>query len=150
MKAVAVIVGDTVSGTIRFSQEKEGTPLHIEGSVKGLKDGKHGFHIHQFGDVTNGCTSAGPHFNPFGKTHGAKEDSERHAGDFGNIVSKDGVAEINFDDNVAELFGKHTIIGRCMVVHEGVDDLGKGGDEESKKTGNAGKRLGCGIIGVSQ
>lgn len=72
-----MIVGDTVSGTIRFSQEKEGSHLHIEGSLKGLKDGKHGFHIHQFGDVTNGCTSAGPHFNPFGKTHGAKEDSER-------------------------------------------------------------------------
>lgn len=35
-----------------------------------------------------------------------------------------------------------------MVVHADPDDLGRGGDEESLKTGNAGARVGCGIIKV--
>eukprot|EP01137_Pigoraptor_chileana_P035815 Opistho-2@30436 len=69
-KAVCVLKGDAaVTGTVTFTQEGDGSPTVIEGSIKGLTPGQHGFHVHEFGDNTNGCTSAGPHFNPFGKTH---------------------------------------------------------------------------------
>jgi len=61
-KAVCVLVGPAVNGVINFTQN--GNKLHIDGEVKGLTPGKHGFHVHEFGDTTNGCTSTGPHFNP--------------------------------------------------------------------------------------
>ena len=51
-------------------------------------------------------------------------------------------------DNLVKLSGKYSVIGRSMIIHEDEDDLGKGGNEESLKTGNAGKRIACGIIGI--
>jgi len=149
--AVVVLKGDAVSGTIRFSQSDEKSPLSIKGELKGLKAGLHGFHVHEFGDTTDGCTSAGPHFNPDGKTHGGPTDSERHAGDLGNVTAgADGVAKVDLTDSTLSLSGRNSIIGRTMVVHADPDDLGKGGHELSKTTGNAGARVACGVIGVAK
>jgi Cu-Zn family superoxide dismutase len=73
----------------------------------------------------------------------------RHIGDLGNVQTDgNGVVTVNIKDKLISLNGEHSILGRCLVVHEKPDDLGRGGDEESKKTGNAGKRLACGIIGT--
>ncbi|KAI9285733.1 Cu,Zn superoxide dismutase SOD1 [Umbelopsis sp. AD052] len=152
VKAVAVIRGDSpVTGTITFTQESESAPTFIEASVSGLTPGKHGFHVHEFGDNTNGCTSAGSHFNPFGQTHGAPEDSVRHVGDLGNVVADaEGKASFKTQDNLVKLIGPQSVIGRTLVVHAGEDDLGKGNHELSKTTGNAGDRWACGVIGVAK
>lgn len=73
----------------------------------------------------------------------------RHVGDLGNVeTDANGVATVNIQDKMIALQGEHSILGRCLVVHEKADDLGRGNDEESKKTGNAGKRLACAIIGT--
>ena len=54
-------------------------------------------------------------------------------------------------DKFLQLRGyKYNIIGRSVVVHQDPDDLGRGGNAESKKTGNAGARIGCGVIGYKE
>jgi len=148
-KAVCVLKSDKVNGVINFLQE--GSAVTVTGKIEGLVPGQHGFHVHQFGDNTDGCTSAGPHFNPDKCEHGAPEDPKgsRHAGDLGNVIADaNGKADINISDTFISLTGENSILGRTVVVHADVDDLGKGGHELSKTTGNAGGRLACGVIGI--
>ncbi|GAB2211223.1 hypothetical protein Droror1_Dr00016516 [Drosera rotundifolia] len=149
VKAIAIIAGDAdVKGSLQFTQDSAGV-THVKGRITGLRPGFHGFHIHALGDTSNGCISTGPHFNPLKKEHGASRDGERHAGDLGNIFAgHDGVAEVSIRDNQIPLNGVHSILGRAVVVHADPDDLGRGGHELSKSTGNAGARVGCGIIGL--
>ena len=147
VKAVCVLKGD-VTGTLHFKQE--GEVLSVTGEVQGLKPGDHGFHVHEFGDTTNGCVSTGAHFNPASKTHGAPTATERHVGDLGNVTADaNGVCKVNITDKQASLTGSNSILGRALVVHADPDDLGLGGVELSKTTGNAGARVGCGVIGIT-
>ena len=134
------VVGD-IEGFVKFKQKANG-PTIIKGILKGLEPGKHGFHIHEFGDLSDGCKSAGGHYNPEGVDHG--DLSQGHVGDLGNIVAdKSGTARFQIKAERVEL---SDVVGRAIVIHADEDDLGKGGDEESTKTGNAGDRLACGVI----
>lgn len=155
LNAVAVLKGDAnVTGTIHFEQNSSGGSVRVTGEVRGLTPGEHGFHIHEFGDNTNGCVSAGPHFNLNSEHHhGGPSSDIRHTGDLGNIVADDqGVASVNITDAEISISSgdAHDIKGRSLVVHEKRDDLGQGGDDESLKTGNAGGRLACGVIGIAK
>ncbi|KAJ8551928.1 hypothetical protein K7X08_028371 [Anisodus acutangulus] len=149
-KAVAVLKGNSnVEGVVTLSQDDDG-PTTVNVHITGLTPGLHGFHLHEFGDTTNGCMSTGPHFNPNKLTHGAPGDEIRHAGDLGNIeANADGVAEATVVDSQIPLTGPNSVVGRALVVHELGDDLGKGGHELSLTTGNAGGRLACGVVGLT-
>lgn len=71
-------------------------------------------------------------------------------GDLGNVsTDASGVAKGSKKDSLVKLLGPNSVIGRSVVVHSGTDDLGKGGNEESLKTGNAGTRPACGVIGLT-
>ncbi|XP_070770429.1 extracellular superoxide dismutase [Cu-Zn]-like [Enoplosus armatus] len=99
-------------------------------------------HIHQYGDLSQGCDSTGGHYNPHGVHH------PDHPGDFGNFEPQQGKINAAVESE-ATLFGGLSVIGRAVVVHEKMDDLGRGGDAGSLLHGNAGRRLGCCIIGIS-
>ena len=116
-KAVCVLKSEKVNGVIHFAQEGDG-PVQVTGEINGLGAGLHGFHVHQFGDNTDGCMSAGPHFNVDGSEHGAPTDAKgsRHAGDLGNVeAGEDGKANIEIEDAFISLKGENSIVGRTMV-----------------------------------
>ena len=146
---VTLLFGGDVTGNVTFSQPSCNEAVLIEVSIVGLSPGLHGFHVHEKGDLSGGCASSGGHYNPDKVSHGARENQVRHVGDFGNIVAdENGVASTKFSDTVVTLFGSRSIIGRTVVLHAGEDDLGLVDNAESRKTGNAGARLACGIIGI--
>lgn len=136
--------GSETSGIVKFTQTPEG--IKIVAEVKELTPGKHGFHIHEFGDCSRlDGKSAGGHFNPDDKKHGAPDGSERHVGDLGNLIAnEDGKAHYEWTDNYISFTGLNSIMGRAIIVHAGEDDL------TSQPTGNAGARLACGVIGLAK
>src|ERR1700757_4686609 len=82
LKAIAVLhptAGNKVSGTVTFTEVADGVQVHAD--ITGLTPGKHGFHVHEFGDCSAAdASSAGAHFNPTNKPHAGSADSERQAG----------------------------------------------------------------------
>jgi Cu-Zn family superoxide dismutase len=143
-EAVAILIpmkSSGVGGTILMKQEKG--YVQVTGEVTGLKPGKHGFHIHMFGDLrAPDGMSAGGHYNPHNHPHGGAESKERHEGDLGNIeANNSGVAKVNVKADHLEL---DHVLGRAVVVHGDADDL------KSQPAGNAGPRIALGVIGLAE
>jgi superoxide dismutase, Cu-Zn family len=147
VRAIAIIENH---GCVTFKTVNGGTEIRLH--IYGFKEGKHGFHIHERGSIEKGCSSLCAHYNPYGAKHGGQGDDKdnRHVGDLGNIViNKDGECNTKFVDNLVQLDGQYSVIGRSIIIHEDEDDLGRGENEESLKTGNAGKRIACARIEIS-
>ena len=110
----------------------------IFGTIQGFpRQGKFGFHFHEFPIQGGDCESAGEHFNPSQNSHGAKDSFIKHAGDLGNIVAQyNGVAHVVLtSDSVSLANGIGSVLGRSLVVHVNEDDLGTRPNRESAKTG---------------
>ena len=134
--------GSKVSGKVTFNEQNGG--LSIEATFENLSPGKHGFHIHENGSCADAGKAAGGHFNPDKVTHGyMPKDGMAHAhpGDMGNIeADADGRGGMKvFLAGVTLAEGKYAVAGKSVIVHEKEDDF-------SQPTGNAGGRIGCGII----
>ena len=56
--------GNSVVFIREISHGLFGTTTEVYGKINGLTDGLHGFHVHQFGELGNGCLDAGGHFDP--------------------------------------------------------------------------------------
>jgi superoxide dismutase, Cu-Zn family len=146
-RAVAVInptKGNSVHGKVTFEEQTDG--IRVVANLSGLIPGKHGFHVHEFGDISSeDGSSAGGHFNPHGMPHSMPMDKNRHTGDMGNIeADSKGNAYLDYTDKLMKLNGDYSIIGRAVVVHEKEDDL------KTQPAGNAGARIGFGVIGVAK
>jgi len=144
-------IGVGVEGTLYIVQGNG--HVFITGQIYGLRPGLHGFHVHMNGDLGDNCKAAGGHFNPDENEHSSPVSRSRHAGDLGNIFTLvyAPVTYVSMSDKIITLGdgGARDIAGKAIVVHAGEDDLGRGvGDkaEGSKKTGNAGGRVACGLI----
>ncbi len=138
--------GSKISGKVVLTEIPEG--LKVNAEVQNVTPGKHGFHIHEKGVCADGGKAAGGHYNPDGAPHGLliKDGfTHAHAGDLGNIeVGADGTGKLS--ETVPSLSlstGKYDVAGKSIILHEKEDDFGQ-------PTGNAGGRVGCGVIEVKE
>ena len=165
IKAVAVFhpeICNGISGTVIFTElptkqtkKKNSSPIKIKIDIEleGVATGKHGFHIHESGNILEKCMSCKAHFNPFNEVHGGLDSQHRHVGDLGNVVANSsGKVNMTLYDTKIQLRGtKCNIIGRSLIIHEKEDDLGLTVDNpESKINGLAGARLGCAVVGYAE
>ena len=149
-KAKAEIKGTApdskISGTAVFEDTEKGLAVNVE--IANVSPGPHGIHIHEKGSCEDSGNGAGGHYNPAGAQHGflPKDGfAGAHAGDFGNIeVGPDGKGsrKLVLPELTVE-GGKYNVAGRAVILHEKQDDFGQ-------PTGNAGGRVGCGVIEASE
>lgn len=140
---LTALMSSGVNGTVNFTQLAEGK-IRVEAEITGLSPGKHGMHVHEWGDCTSpDGESAGGHFNPDMTAHGMPGTGTHHPGDFGNLdADASGTARLTLTMDPSHFSiagGDYSVLGRAIIVHEKPDDFGQ-------PTGNAGARLACGII----
>jgi superoxide dismutase, Cu-Zn family len=133
--------GAKLSGKAVLTETEGG--VHVVLTLEGLEPGEHGAHVHEKGDCSAADgASAGGHFNPQSKDHGLPGAEKRHLGDLGNIsIGKDGKGSLDITAPGANLKATDpmSFVGRAIIVHAKKDDGGQ-------PTGNAGGRVGCGVI----
>ena len=112
-------------------------------NVTGAPPGMHGLHIHETGDCSApDAMSAGGHWNPTMHMHAAPGASA-HLGDLGNITVADNgtgtLTQMNPSWEIGST-GAMNLVGKAVILHAMPDDL------TTQPTGNAGGRIGCGVI----
>lgn len=120
--------------------------MKVSAKISGLTPNqKHAMHVHEFGDITSDDgSSLGGHYNPEHHEHGLPEQEHRHAGDLGNLQADgEGKADYTLTVDNMTIMDKNAVIGRGIVIHAKPDDGGQ-------PTGNAGDRIGVGVIGIAQ
>jgi len=137
--------GNHCSGVVRFTQS--GERVIVTADIDGLSPmTQHAIHIHTFGDASSGDgKSAGGHYNPEKHQHGLPHAPTRHAGDLGNLeADSNGTAHYEIlVSNITIQGSKNPILGRAIIIHAKRDTGGQ-------PTGEAGERIGCGVIGIAK
>lgn len=126
-------------GMIQFARATDGM-ITITGQFSGLKKkANHALIVHEYGDCSQNGTRVGKHLDPTGAKHGPPSSSERHAGDFGNVMADavgNGTFVISTDSITLEVGRADSVVGRAVVIHTKPDD----------KKGKDSPALACGVI----
>jgi superoxide dismutase, Cu-Zn family len=146
--AVATLSGTeadtTVEGTATFTQEGSGNvKLDLSVTVPKMANHTVAVHIHEHPDCGMMGKNTHGHWNPTNKQHGKWGTGDFHSGDIGNVsLDANGKGTLTMDTDLWTIGGDSTknIVNRAIIVHSGVDDF------KTQPTGNAGSRIGCGVI----
>lgn len=133
----------TLTGIAMFVQSTSGQ-VSLQLNVENTPPGKHAVHLHETGDCSApDASSAGGHWNPSHEDHGKWGAGAHHLGDIGNIeVGENGEGSLTLDTDRWSIGtgADNDILGKAVIVHADADDF------TSQPTGNAGGRIGCGVI----
>ncbi len=140
---IASASGSGLTGKATFTEA--GGSVKMVLTVEKATPGPHAVHLHQNGDCSKpDATSAGPHWNPTKNPHGKRGEGQHHAGDMPNMeVGQDGKGRLELTVNEWKIGGTDTtanIVNRAIIVHAKADDY------KSQPAGNAGDRIGCGVV----
>jgi Cu-Zn family superoxide dismutase len=140
--AVDAKSGSGLFGTAIFTREGRNIVLRL--NVDSAPPGKHAVHLHETGDCSAAdASSAGAHWNPTHANHGPWGGRSFHLGDIGNLPVHDdgmGTLQITTDRWSMGTGQDNDIVGKALVIHEKEDDF------VTQPTGNAGARIGCGVV----
>ena len=138
--------GSQVTGQATFTKQGDGR-ITVHVSIQNAPPGTHAAHIHELGDCgSEDGKSAGGHWNPMGVAHGLWGQPPFHLGDLGNIVvGENGNGNLTLTSPNAGFWSMDTgaandVIGKAIIIHSDADDF------MTQPTGNAGGRIGCGVI----
>lgn len=142
--------GKTV-GAVELEQGSGGVTIRLRiDDISTIKAGTHGIHFHAVGKCDPAdFTTAGAHFNPTSRQHGAKNPQGPHAGDLPNLTldastaTQGGYAAQLTTSAITLSAGPTSILdadGTALIIHANADD------ETTDPTGNSGGRVACAVI----
>ena len=146
--AEAVLTGTyadtTVSGTAKFDADDNGkVKMELEITIPAKAGKSVAVHIHEHGDCGDNGNMSHGHWNPTNKQHGKWGSADFHSGDIGNVqLDNQGKGTLTLETDLWTLGGgpEKNILDKALIVHGGTDDY------TSQPSGNAGTRIGCGVI----
>ena len=142
--SLAATVPDTaLTGTAEFSQQNGKVKLVLNITCLKMANKSVAVHLHEMGDCGDMGKMAHGHWNPTNQQHGKWGSSSFHSGDIGNVsLDTEGNGTLEMETDLWTLGGddKTNILNRSFIVHSGIDDF------TTQPTGNAGSRIGCGVI----
>lgn len=132
--------GQTITGSGDFTVSAGAVSFTM--TLASAPAGVHGAHIHAVGDCGMDGMNAGDHWNPEASDHGMPGAEPSHFGDMGNMtVAADGTGTLTISKPEWKIGDGSTsdVVGKAVIVHAGADDFGQ-------PLGNAGARIGCGVV----